>query len=307
MNHIDLFSGIGGFALAARANGIRTDAFFEIDPFCSRLLASRFPKVPNFGDVRNADASRVRFPFLLTGGFPCQPFSCAGQRRGKADDRYLWPAMRDAIALFRPTWVLAENVPGIIYMELDAVLLDMADLGYSAQPITIPACAIGAPHIRKRTWILAHAESSREGSKKYLRQFDASVSSGKDVADAHGTWKPQQEGLQPQQPNGIVDGRQNLAYPAGERLQVPPRSHEGSQFHGWGSIGCRGWWESEPDVGRMAHGVPSRVDRLRGLGNSIVPEIAFELIRLMILATAPTSGATASFSDTLTACPAVNL
>ena len=184
MNHVDLFSGIGGFALAARWAGIETVQFVELDPFCQKVLQKNFPGIPIHDDIktftytkaiqndkrrcgsvevasRNGESGDTSIgpcnqPFLLTGGFPCQPFSCAGKRRGKEDDRYLWPEMLRVISEAKPTWVIGENVAGFINMGLDDCIPDLEREGYEVQPIVIPACAVQAPHRRDRVWIIAH-------------------------------------------------------------------------------------------------------------------------------------------------------
>lgn len=125
---MDLFSGVGGFTIAAERAGWKTIGFSEIDPYASAVLKKHWPGIPNLGDIRGIHGVRAD---LVTGGFPCQPFSTAGQRRGASDDRALWPEMRRVIEEARPSWVCAENVPGIISMELDRVLFDLECLGYS--------------------------------------------------------------------------------------------------------------------------------------------------------------------------------
>ena len=166
MRVLDLFSGIGGFSLGLQRAGMQTVAFCEIDPFCRRVLEKRFPGVPIFDDIRTltkrslqeagvtSDAEPID---LICGGFPCQPFSVAGNQRGDQDDRYLWPEMLRVISEVRPTWIIGENVPGIINMALDNVLSDLENLSYACQTFNIPACAVDAPHQRKRVWIVAHA------------------------------------------------------------------------------------------------------------------------------------------------------
>ena len=140
--HLDLFSGIGGFALACRWAGVETVGFAEIDDYASRVLAKNFPGVPNYGDVRNVPGSAAAW--LVTGGFPCQPFSYSGEQRGTDDDRYLWPEMAEIVKHARPTWVLAENVLGIVNMGIDQIFDDLAHLGYSATALVIPALAVDA-------------------------------------------------------------------------------------------------------------------------------------------------------------------
>ncbi len=168
--HIDLFSGIGGFSIAAERSGFETIGFSEIDPYASAVLSKHWPGVPNYGDIRNVRGIPCD---LITGGFPCQPFSCAGKRRGTADDRHLWPEMLRVIAEARPAWVLGENVAGIINMELDTVLSDLEGIGYATRTFVIPACGVDARHRRNRVWIVAHSE--HRGSQERRAGCDASV------------------------------------------------------------------------------------------------------------------------------------
>lgn len=156
--HLDLFSGIGGFAIAASSAGFQTIGFSEIEPHSCAVLKQHWPEIKNYGDIRNI---RNVPADLVTGGFPCQPFSVAGKRGGTSDDRALWPEMRRVIAESKPTYVLGENVAGIVSMELDSVLDDLEHLGYAAWPIIVPACAVDARHRRDRVWILGYSDSVR--------------------------------------------------------------------------------------------------------------------------------------------------
>lgn len=267
--HLDLFSGIGGFALACRWAGVQTIGFAEIEPYPCRVLAKNFPGVTNYGDIRNVPGHDTTGPvWLLTGGFPCQPFSVAGQQRGKGDDRYLWPEMAACIERARPAWVLAENVPGIIGMELDTVLFDLEALGYTAWPVVVPAVAVDAPHRRDRVWIVAHDDRSRrvgprsdsaESNARPDRRHDTAGICA-DVAHANGH-------------NG--HGR-------GGNVQVGRFGFTESTPGDGDTSGNQ--WQPEPELGRVAHGIPRRVDRLRGLGEAIVPQVAYELICMMIAA-----------------------
>lgn len=154
LNHVDLFSGIGGFSLGLEATGgFRTTAFCEIDPFCQRILRKHWPDVPLHTDVRDFEHDGTIH--ILTGGYPCQPFSTAGKRKGDTDPRHLWPAMFGIIERHQPRWIIGENVIGHISMGLDEVLADLERAAYRAIPFVIPACAVGAPHIRERIWIVA--------------------------------------------------------------------------------------------------------------------------------------------------------
>ena len=158
MKHLDLFSGIGGFALACELAGLDMEhVFCEIDPFCQKVLQKNFPNSKIYGDIKALKADNLGRIDLLTGGFPCQPFSVAGKQRAQEDDRFLWPEMLRVIRETRPTWIIGENVAGIINLALEQVCLDLENEGYEVQPFIIPACAVNAPHRRDRVWIIAHA------------------------------------------------------------------------------------------------------------------------------------------------------
>lgn len=161
MTHVDLFSGIGGFKLAAQSSGFKTVCFSEIEPFCLRVLKKHWPSIPNVGDINHADFRPYAGATILTGGFPCQPFSTAGEMRGDEDDRHLWPAMLNAIKIVRPAWVVGENVIGITNMALADVIHDLEGAGYRARPFDISACAVGLHTLERHIWIIA--ESCEEG------------------------------------------------------------------------------------------------------------------------------------------------
>src|SRR3990167_433369 len=287
LSHGSLFSGIGGFDLGFERAGFTTVWQVERDPYCQAVLAKHFPDAKRYADVRSVhgvlahaksgdalyDAPQqirraaaesphpcrtdgcLQTPTILTGGFPCQPFSVAGKRRGIDDDRYLWPQMRRVIEEVRPRWVVAENVPGLIKLALDQVLSDLEALGYTVGAVTIPACAVDAPHRRERLWIVGYAESSQRGLSTQSRTDDLeSQRSGADVAHA-----AQQRGQR---------------RPMGPRKAEPQGPHE--------RVAGLRRWEPEPGVGRVAHGVPHRVDRLKALGNAIVPQIAEEIGRMIL-------------------------
>jgi DNA-cytosine methyltransferase len=161
MTHASLFSGIGGFDLAAEWMGWQNVFNCEIDPFCRKVLAYHFPEAKQYEDVKTTDFTIHRGNIdVLTGGFPCQPFSLAGKRKGSDDNRYLWPEMLRAIREIKPRWVVGENVFGIVNwsdgMVFEQVQSDLEDEGYEVQPYIIPACAVDAPHRRDRVWFVAH-------------------------------------------------------------------------------------------------------------------------------------------------------
>ncbi len=246
--HLDLFSGIGGFALAAQRTGWKTIGFAETDEYASKVLRKHWPNVPNHGDVRNVRNIRAD---LITGGFPCQPFSCVGKRSGKNDDRYLWPEMRRIISESRATWVCGENVPELDGVALGDVLADMEAIGYEVQTLEIPACGVGAPHKRRRLWIVAHRKG--DGLQDATRKDGESCRCG--LASC---------GMD------ALRGCDLLADTNGEPMEWPAISRQEPNP-----------WETEPAVGRVADGIPAWVDRLRGLGNAIVPQIATVILAAM--------------------------
>jgi DNA (cytosine-5)-methyltransferase 1 len=222
MTHIDLFSGIGGFTLAATWAGFETIVFCEKDKYCQKVLNKHWPDVPIIEDIHEFNGRDYPDTTLLTGGFPCQPFSIAGKRQGKEDDRALWPQMFRVIQESKPTWIVGENVTGFIYMGLDEAIANLEREGYEVITLNIPACACDAPHIRQRLWIVAYANKFRcEYSPK--RQDKVPISCSKDT-----------------------------------------HRHRGF---------------NQSRVCRMDDDVPSTVDRLKGLGNAIVPQVAYQILK----------------------------
>jgi DNA (cytosine-5)-methyltransferase 1 len=223
-----LFSGIGGLDLGLERAGMECRWQVEIDEFCQEVLQRRFPTVPRFGDIRGLSGNELQPVDLICGGFPCQPHSTSGQKRGSADERDLWGEFARIICEVRPRWVLAENVRGLLSTEsgrfFGRVLRDLARSGYDAEWQVLPAAAFGAPHIRERVFILAHTAS--DGRKQ-----------GGRAASWSGT----------------------LASIGGS---------------GRGGFIGQEHWAIEPSLDRVVNGVPRRVDRLRGLGNAVVPQVA---------------------------------
>lgn len=178
MTHASLFSGIGGFDLAAEWMGWQNMFNCEIDPFCRKVLAYHFPEAKQYEDVKTTDFTIHRGHIdVLTGGFPCQPFSLAGKRKGSDDNRYLWPEMLRAIREIQPRWVVGENVFGIVNwsdgMVFEQVQSDLENEGYEVQPYIIPACAVDAPHRRDRVWFVAHRRDA--GSEILQRERAISI------------------------------------------------------------------------------------------------------------------------------------
>lgn len=260
---------------------------------------SAAPNCPRLhGDIFNLNGADYRGVWLLTGGFPCQPFSCAGKRRGKQDDRALWPEMLRVITEARPAWIIAENVAGIASMVefdsrppmdvqgcaqgavgevftrngpgyLDEVLESIESAGYAVQPIIIPACALDARHRRDRVWIVAHAEGAAWQGRFQQDGWQAGQSG------AGCGIKPADNGLPVSNTETV---RQQGHRPSGKQVSA---THATAEIPLWNG-GQRAVWCPEPNVGRVAHGIPKRVDRLRGLGNSIVPQVAATIIASMI-------------------------
>lgn len=173
MKSLELFAGIGGIALAAEWAGIETVAFCEKDEFCQKVLNKHWPDVPIIDDIRTLNKQTleergvdVGAIELISGGFPCQPYSIAGKREGADDDRDLWPEMFRIIEEIRPSWVVGENVANFANMELDRTLFDLESIGYSGGAIVLPACAVGAFHTRERTFIIANSNSKLRASPK---------------------------------------------------------------------------------------------------------------------------------------------
>lgn len=269
-----LFAGIGGFDLAAeRVWGAGTVRWqIEIDPWCRRVLAKHWPDVRRYGDIREVDGSELEPVDLACGGFPCQPFSCTGPRTGTADERYLWPQMFRIIQEVRPAWVVGENVPHLAHLALGEVVTDLEGAGYEVAVLDIPACAVDAPHIRQRLWILAYAAGLRRGPGSGPAGANERTNAPRSVG-------PSGAGL-PADPD-----RQGLA------VRESVRRDGGAQFEtAFG--GCR--WDPEPDVVRVVHGVSAGLDRparrritetrkgrVSALGNAVVPAIPEYLFRLI--------------------------
>ncbi len=157
MKMLDLFSGIGGFSLAASWAGVETVAFCEIDEFAKKVLRKNFPDTPIHNDIKELNGHDYAGIDIITGGFPCQPFSTCGREKGVEDSRHLWPQMLRIISEARPTWVIAENVSGLVRLGLDMVQHDLEAEGYASRALMVPACAKGAKHRRDRLWIIAYS------------------------------------------------------------------------------------------------------------------------------------------------------
>lgn len=173
-----LFSGIGGLDLGLERAGMTVRWQSEIDPYATRVLARHWPTVPNLGDITTIDWSLVEPVDVICGGYPCQPFSLNGHRRGGSDERHLWPHFADAVRILRPRFVVAENVPGHLSLGFDRVLADLAGLGFDVEWSTVSACSMGAPHTRERLYFVAHTEGERWGGQRHATPTHATRRAG---------------------------------------------------------------------------------------------------------------------------------
>jgi DNA (cytosine-5)-methyltransferase 1 len=251
MKFISLFSGIGGFDLGFERAGMECVAQVEIDDFCHKVLAKHWPDVPKFKDVRNVGKHNLPAADVIVGGFPCQPHSYAGKRRGKADDRNLWPEYLRVIEELRPRFVIGENVPGIITTMLDEILSDLERVGYACETFVIPAGAFNAPHWRDRVWIIAYTDSSG------LLQGQFTINANE-----------RQEHAQCNAPAIHFDATnaECTRLQGSERIQESIRPAAGSWEQNWLEVAAR--------LCRVDDGISRRVDRLRSLGNAVVPQVA---------------------------------
>lgn len=249
MRVLDLFAGIGGFSLAAHWMGWETAAFVEWEDFPQRVLKKNFPDVPIYGDIKDfhyeQEKERIGPINLICGGFPCQPFSHAGKQGGTADDRYLWPEMLRVIRETRPSFVVGENVAGLLSMDggavFEQVCTSLEDEGYAVQPFIIPAIAVGAPHRRDRIWIVANRTSEGLSKSGQARKWELSSQGG---AGLH------------------------------NRLKQPDWSR---RWHEVATELCRMDDGISSELDELTNS--NRTKRLKALGNAIVPQVAYEIFR----------------------------
>jgi len=297
--HIDIFSGIGGFAYAIDQVWPDVEHIFcEKDPFCQQVIKKHWKGSKNYDDIRGfiADSNHWRpkeqkqqttgdkqcnRPFILTGGFPCQPFSCAGKRKGTSDDRYLWPEMFRVIQFTKPRWVIAENVRGILTIEgglvFEQVCLGLEACNYEVQPFIIPAVAVNAPHRRDRVWIIAYSESA-----------------GKMSTEQPGQRKLQQEGTNEDERGWVGNENSDDSNSAGKGLEREDRNQspysECARFDrntewdkNWIEIAAEFCgMDDELSTGLDFSGYTKsqhRARRLKALGNAIVPQVAIEIFK----------------------------
>ena len=398
LTHLSLFSGIGGLDLAAEWAGIKTVGQCEWAEYPTKVLEKHWPDVPRWKDIRTLtgrsfyERTGRRTADIISGGFPCQPFSVAGKRRGREDDRFLWPEMVRIVKELRPSWVVGENVAGIVRMELPGILSELEACGYRTRTFLIPACAVGARHRRYRVAIIgcrewaghvedpggagcgrqgdvreqqrgagpgragqtvAHTESSAAGglSVREEQEKPGPGISSEDVQYAHSTGRKEQhpaaepgrkgfpcggcdegdvcnaagKGLEDR--TGRPVGGQETPEPEPERpdSHVPDTDHRGRAVRGDGELpeaekaGSRGedhggrsqehepgergepepgvggvadgipgrmdgYWDTEPAIPRISKGVPHRIERLKALGNAVVPQQFYPVFAAIVAA-----------------------
>ncbi len=263
----------------------------EIDPFCQKVLKKHWPDVPLIADVKEVQGDEFGAVDLICGGPPCQPVSLAGKRQGQDDDRWLWGEALRLVEVVRPTWCLFENPPGIVSMGLDRILADLEGFVYSTGTFEIPACAVDAPHIRQRVWIVAHANGGHTSAERLQRSGEH----GQQPQDKGTGQLAHAEGQrrQPGPADNVLDGN-GVESRGGEPVQPPLSGEDVSDLGAtksrgrlWNSRALRSFWSGhewvecadgkyrrvKPGVRLLAHGVSGRVARLRALGNAVVPQV----------------------------------
>ncbi len=366
---LDLFSGIGGFSLGLERTGhFETTAFCEIDKFCKLILDKHWKGTKIYDNVKEItkerlEADGIQFPDIITGGFPCQSFSVAGKQKGTSDSRYLWPEMFRIIKIFKPRYVIGENVRGIVNIEngmvFETVCSNLEDEGYEVQPFLIPAASVGAPHRRERVWFIASLVNTEHNGLSTSKIEGSSAASSDNnekgqnetsefkgtggSRDSENVANTESKGLQGRTISSTIkseeprvsntwsesddrrtedvanttesrsssesigdigsvgeeikreeEGRNQSSVRTSTRSTERTRKDVANTSSGRSSLQEReiqtgrnssqhqSWWHVEPNVGRVAHGVSGRVHRLKGLGNSIVPQIVEEIGRAII-------------------------
>ena len=268
LRHTDLCSGIGGFSLGFSWSGLSEPVLFcEIDPWCRKVLAKHWPDVPIAEDVKELaydPNGLVPDCDILTAGYPCQPWSLAGERRGTEDDRHIWPEIFAIVQAKRPTWCVFENVYGHISLGLDQVLSDLEAEGYATRTFVVPACGVDAPHRRDRLWIVGHTTDNRRnrGAEQTRRKGQTHQSDQPGLSVRGEPSRPSENVADTDSQQGRL---RHTKRQDAENVRQSPRGQK------------HGGWDFEPPVGRVANGIPRRVDRLKGLGNAIVPQIAMRI------------------------------
>lgn len=277
MTHGSLFSGIGGAELASSWMGWTNVFHCERDKYCRKLLKQHYPESIDHEDVKTTDFFQYRGRInVLTAGFPCQPFSQPGKRKGKEDDRYLWPETIAAVEAIQPDWFIGENVLGILNwskgMVFNQVQTDLETAGYEVFPYVLPACGLNAPHRRDRVWFIAHSNDNRH------RNF------GGQDREIHSLQSIHRKEVHARMPHGTITGNDPNA--GSKRLQGRPFTGSAGTFGTDTEKQSNGlfqpdWQEftTEPALCGVDDGIPNRIHRIKGLGNAWVPQIAFQIFK----------------------------
>ena len=315
-SHLGLFEGIGGFSLAAHWMGWETKAWCEWNEFGQKVLRYHFPNAEGFGDITKTDFTKYANTIdILTGGFPCQPYSLAGKRKGKEDERHLWPEMLRAIREIQPTYVVGENVFGLINwnggLVFNEVQTDLEAEGYEVFPFVLPACAKNAPHRRDRVWFVAHASNKRcndrsnnrqerciqgnertssENKPKWNGRKRRAWSFGSDATNTEGSSFERE--LQQRQEQGEFRRCNCKTTTNANSRRQPSEEHRETQPEWASKNGIPGDWQNFPTESPICSGNDGISDRLDGItfpkwrnesikafGNAIVPQVAFEIFK----------------------------
>lgn len=309
MRHASLFSGIGGFDLAAQWMGWDNVFQVEIDEFCQKVLAKNFPNTKRYGDIKQFDGTEWAGKIdILTGGFPCQPYSSAGKRLGKEDERHLWPEMLRVIEEVQPSFVLGENVYGLLNwsrgLVFEEVQVDLENIGYEVTSVILPACSKGAPHRRDRIWFVAYRngkystlpiQQRRQGSTDYTNLCRTGTKWAS--ANTTGIGCKQQDRCHYRCERGVIpkwictwsESLRRGKIAANSSREGLQRCKINGEFISIWKNGKKQparlfpseWHEfpTQSPVCRRDDGVSNRVDRIKSLGNAIVPQVAFEIFK----------------------------
>lgn len=282
-SHLSLFTGIGGIDLAAEWAGFESIAMVERDPFCQKVLAKHWPEVPIYNDVTTFDGSEFRGVDLISGGFPCQPHSLAGSRKASGDERDLWGEFRRLVGEARPTWVLAENVPGLFSSEsgrfFGRIQNDLASLGYRVGWACYGASDTGAVHRRNRVFIVAYA--AQLFSDGGGNQPKCAVSkSGNNRGSADATDADRRKSSEIPRDDAEVRGFQEEKREPEYGSALPGRNRFSPIRGGdWREWGISPTVRLEPRVRGSHDGTANRVDRLKALGNAVAPQQIYPILK----------------------------
>ncbi len=311
MNHGSLFSGIGGFDLAAEWMGWENIFHCENNEFGQKILKHYWPRAQSYGDIKKTDFSIHRGTIdILTGGFPCQPYSNAGKRKGKEDDRHLWPEMLRAIREIQPSWIVGENVRGLTNwvggLVFDEVQSEMEAEGYEVLPFLLPACAVNAPHRRDRIWFIAHSKSNGDNRSRQCRDSEWKgskeiIGTGfRDKFNEHGEIPTaayaerssiEREYKQRQRQGEFGGCNSEITTNSNSRRQSS-KEHRKKESRWFTKKGISGNWENFPTQSPICNGddgLSSRLDgitfpkwrneSIKGGGNAIVPQVVYEIFK----------------------------